>query len=79
MDACFEQALVKKHGLSCRGFYNYFDEDSGCATTEDEKLASLYSDPEGVKELFGIEIRKVCFSGYDDDQASHLVRPPVQR
>ena len=51
MDACFEQALVKKHGLSCRGFYNYFDEDSGCATTEDEKLASLYSDPEGVKEI----------------------------
>lgn len=47
----FEYALVDKHGLPCRGFYNYFDEDIGCATTEDEVLAALYSDPARVKEI----------------------------
>ena len=57
----FEHALVEKHGLPCRGFYNYFDEDIGCAITEDEKLAALYSDPERVKEIVGTRDPKGVF------------------
>lgn len=47
----FERTLVEKHGLPCSAFYNYFDEDIGCASTESEILDALYSDPDRVRQI----------------------------
>jgi hypothetical protein len=47
----FERALVTTHGLPCRGFFNYFDEDLVCATNDDEWLTAFYSDPNRVRSI----------------------------
>jgi hypothetical protein len=47
----FERTLVGTHGLPCRGFYNYVDEDLACATNDDEWLAAFFSDPNRIRTI----------------------------
>uniref|UniRef100_A0A6U5H377 FAD-binding PCMH-type domain-containing protein n=1 Tax=Grammatophora oceanica TaxID=210454 RepID=A0A6U5H377_9STRA len=51
MDA-FERALHQTHGLPCKSFYNYQDEDLECAGTDDDAyLAAFFSDPDRLKRI----------------------------
>jgi hypothetical protein len=47
----FERTLVEEHGLPCRGFLNYFDEDLACATNDDAWLLAFFSDPARIRSI----------------------------
>lgn len=47
----FERTLVYKHGLPCRGFYNYADSDIACAQNDDQWLSAFFSDPGRIRAI----------------------------